>query len=437
MRRLVACVIAGGLLASAASAQPSPLPPALPGPAAPAAPPATPPAMPANPEGLPTTPGVPFDPAKVKWPEQVNGKTISAVVGDLKSADPTVQEAALKMVQQFGPEAARKSAMRQVLAMVDDPDPGIRTNAVLLIGFIGFDNSKDFTEAVAKLKLLIEKALKGSILRLHATRTLANLGPDAHTAIPVLCAAADDPSWEVRAAVADALGRLGAATYKQTTVMEGPAAVKVPVLDREASSLAMQKLNFVLIKDASSAVRMEACQALVTLGPPHSADPKLYQKVSQPYIDAIASRLRQEKEPVVKVWLNLLHMMYDERVFDSTLKLLVADVNSGDTPVRLQAMAALTLLGPKCLPALDAVAKALRSSGTPVQVGAIQTMLAMGEHSAKTVLPELDRFVTECGTDPKLKDIRGYAELAAKALRKNARLPDPAAAPTPPAVAKP
>jgi len=131
-------------------------------------------------------------------------------------------------------------------------------------------------------------------------------------------------------------------------------------------------------------------------------------------------------------------MMYDERVFDSTLKLLIADVNSADTSVRLQAMSALTILGPKCLPALDAVAKALRTGGTPVQVVAIQTMVAMGEHSAKTVLPELDRFVAECGADAKLKDIRGYAEQAAKSLRKDARLPAPAPAPAPPAaVAKP
>ena len=438
MRRHLAFAVAASLGAASASAQPSPLPPLLPGPATPVAPPA-PPAMPANPEGLPTTPGVPFDPAKVKWPTEVGGKTISAVVGDLKSGDPTVQETALKMVQLFGPEAARRSAMRQVIGMVEDADPGVRTNAVILIGVIGFDNTKDFNDAVTKLSGLLNKTIKGSILRLHATRSLANLGPDAHAAIPTLCSAADDPSWEVRAAVADALGRLGAATYEQTTVMEGPAAVKVPTLKREASRPAMQKLNFALIKDPSSAVRMEACQALITLGPPHSADPKQYQAVSQPFTDAIASRLKLEKEPVVKVWLNLLHMMYDERVFDSTLRLLIADVNSPDTAVRLQAMSALTILGPKCLPALEAVAKALRTGGTPVQVVAIQTMVSMGEYSAKSVLPELERFIAETAADPKQADIRNYAEQGAKVLRKNKPAPAalPVPAPAPPAVAKP
>ena len=433
MRRHLAYALAGVLVASSASAQPSPLPPALPGP--PATPPAT---TPATAEGLPTTPGVPFDLSKVKWPTVVGGKTISAVVADLKSDDPTIKEGALKIVQLFGPEVARKSAMRQVIALIDDPDPGVKTNAVMLIGLMGFDNVKDFGEAVTKLSgLLGPKTIKGSILRLHATRSLASLGPDAHAAVPTLCAAADDPSWEVRAAVADALGRLGAAAYEQTPVMEGPVAVKVPTLKRESSSAAMQKLNFVLIKDPSSTVRMEACQALITLGPPHSADPKLYQKVSQPYIDAIAARLRLEKEPVVKVWLNLLHMMYDERVFDSTLRLLIADVNSADTAVRLQAMAALTILGPKCLPALDAVAKALRTGDTSVQVAAIQTMVSMGEYSAKSVLPELDRFVAETAADPKQKDIRAYAEQGAKSLRKNRPSLDPPPAATTPAVAKP
>lgn len=429
MRRLLACALLSCLTATATPAQPSPLPPVLP----PAAPPAaTPPAMPANPDGLPTTPGVPFDPAKVKWPAEVNGKTISAVVIDLRNADPTVQEAALRMVPLFGPEAARKSAMHHVIAMTDDADPGVRTNAVILIGTVGFDNTKDFTEAVAKLCGVLTKSVKGSVLRLHATRSLANLGPDAHAAIPALCAVSDDASWEVRAAVADALGRLGAAAYEQTTVVEGPTTMKVPTLKREANRAAMQKLGFVLLKDPSAVVRMETCQALVTLGPPHTADPAKYQAASQPFIDAIAARLRLEKEPVVKVWLNLLHMMYDERVFDSTLKLLVADVNSPDTAIRLQAMSALNVLGPKSLPALDAVARALRTGDTPVQVVAIQTMVSMGEFSARTVLPELDRFVAETPADAKHADIRAYAEAGAKVLRKNK--PAPAAVPV---VAKP
>ena len=425
MRRLLACALLGCLTAGATPAQPSPLPPALP-------PAATPPALPANPDGLPTTPGVPFDPAKIKWPAEVNGKTLSAVVADLKNADPSIQEAALRMVPLFGPEAARKSAMRQVLALTGDLDPGVRTNAVILVGTVGFDNAKDFNEAVVQLGGVLTKSIKGSILRLHATRSLANLGPDAHAAVPALCAIIDDPSWEVRAAAADALGRLGAAAYEQTTVVEGPTTMKVPTLKREASRLAMQKLSFVLLKDPSSVVRMEACQALVTLGPPHSADPAKYQAASQPFIDAIASRLRFEKEPVVKVWLNLLHMMYDERVFDSTLKLLVADVNSPDTAVRLQAMSALNVLGPKSLPALEAVARALRAGETPVQVVAIQTMVSMGEFSARTVLPELERFVAETPADAKHADIRAYAEAGAKALRKHKPAP-----PAVPVVAKP
>ncbi len=426
MRRLLACALLGCLTATATPAQPSPLPPALPPTVAPAAPPA----MPANPDGLPTTPGVPFDPAKIKWPTEVNGKTIAAVVIELKNADPAVQEAALRSVPLFGPEAARKVAMHQVVAMTDDADPGVRANAVILIGTVGFDNAKDFNEAVARLGGVLTKSVKGSVLRLHATRSLANLGPDAYAAIPALCAVSDDTSWEVRAAVADALGRLGAAAYEQTTVVEGPTTMKVPTLKREANRAAMQKLGFVLLKDPSSVVRMETCQALVTLGPPHTADPAKYQAASQPFIDAIAARLRLEKEPVVKVWLNLLHMMYDERVFDVTLKLLVADVNSPDTAVRLQAMSALNVLGPKSLPALDAVARALRTGDTPVQVVAIQTMVSMGEYSARTVLPELERFVAETPADAKHADIRAYAEAGAKVLRKN----KPAAVPV---VAKP
>ncbi len=427
MRRLLARSLTTALLlAGTASAQPSPLPPVLPGPAAsPATPPATP--APAGPTGLPATPGVPFNPAKVTWPTEVGGRTISSVVGDLRNADPTVQEAALRAIQYFGPEAARKFAMRAVIPMVENADPGVRTNAILLIGAVGFDNAKDFDAAVAKLGALLGNTAKGSIMRLHATRALATLGAEAHAAIPVLCGLADDPSWEVRAALADALGRLGPAVYEQSTVLDGPTAVKVPKLKREASRAAMQKLSFVLIKDPSSSVRMEACQALITLGPPHVADPKQYAAVSQPFTDAIASRLKFEKEPVVKIWLNLLHMMYDERVFPAALKLIEAEVHNADVGIRLQALGALAILGPKALPALDEVARALHTGDTPVQVAAIQSMVAMGEDSAKTVLPELDRFVAET----KQADVRAYAVEAVKFLRKNKP------APPAPVVAKP
>ena len=66
------------------------------------------------------------------------------------------------------------------------------------------------------------------------------------------------------------------------------------------------------------------------------------------------------------------------------------------------------------------------------EVVAIQTMVSMGEFSARTVLPELERFVAETPADAKHADIRAYAEAGAKVLRKNK--PAPAAVPV---VAKP
>jgi HEAT repeat protein len=444
MRRTWTAAALALATAGSVTAQVSPLPPTFPGTPPASAPPAmpgptpgvpnpkapgmTPPgvpepptvaeATPPPPVGLPTTAGVPFDPTKVQWPTDVAGKSISVVVHDLKSDDPTVQEEALRMIRAFGPEAARKSAMTEVLALLDDNDPGVRINAILLIGAYGFQDTKSFDVGVDKLSKLLGRTGKGSIYRLHLVRTLSQLGPEAHAAIPEISQVADDHSWEVRAAAAEALGRLGAPAYEYKAVLNGPAATKTLTIKRPASVTAMAKLSNVLLSDRSSAVRMEACHALINLGPPQPKNPQDYVTLTMPYLQKITGRIKNEKEPAVKVWLNLLNMMYDGRIFDSTLQLLQKDVNSPDQRVRLQALAALNVLGPAALPALPGVATRLHS-GTPVdQVAAIQTMLALGEETAQTVLPELERFVTATRTDPKQKDIHDYAALAAAALRK-------------------
>jgi HEAT repeat protein len=395
------------------------IPPTLPNPGAPGGVP-TPPVMtapPMNPAPLmPGVPGaspVPIDPNKQKWPSEYNGKNISQVITDFRSQDPTVREYAVRSVSAFGPEAARRMAMKAMIPLIEDPDPGIRVNTVLMIALVGFDNVKDATEAMNKIVSVIGKTAKGSAFRLHAAKTLASFGTDAHSTIPTLVNMADDPSWEIRAAIADALGRIGAPVYEEKTTGSGPTMTRVPTLKREVSKSAMQKLNFALISDESSTVRMEACQSLILLGPPHSADPSQYISVAQPFIDKVSARAKIEKDPAVRIWLNLLNMMYDDRIFDANMKLLIAEVKGNDLNLKMQAMNALGILGPKARPALNAMTEALFHADVYVSLTALNNIAAMGDE-AKIAIPDVERLIAET----KDANMKAYAGEILKGLKR-------------------
>src|SRR5690349_3530314 len=155
----------------------------------------------------------------------------------------------------------------------------------------------------------IGRTQPGSMIRLHAARTLAGIGPEAYDAIAAVGGIANDPSWETRQAVAAALGRLGAPLYDDKPPPPGP--YKVQPLKRPASTAAMDKLVLVLLKDQSAAVRMEAMQSMIVLGPPHTDNPAAYPKLVAPYLEEINRRLKTEKDHGVKIWLYLVQMMYD------------------------------------------------------------------------------------------------------------------------------
>jgi len=388
----------------------------------PAIPPLLPPAgtMPPPAGTTPPTPGMPAPkespkeaPKPPKPPTEINKRAISAWVADFKSVDPTVRDTAVKVIPLFGFEAARKSAMKSVIPLIDDPDPGVRINAILVISAVGFDKIEDVKAATSMLAAAIQKTAPGSMIRLHAVRCLAGLGPDAIGAIGTLTSIASDPSWETRQAVCAALGRVGAAVYDDKPAPAGTTLTAPPALKREPSLTAMSKLNLSLVKDESSAVRMEACQALVVLGPPITADPKNYVTVAAPFMQAIGGRLRLEKDPSVKIWLHLLNIMYDERVLEGTVKTFTADLSSSDPNIRIQALNALGVLRNKSKSALPVMMTQLNHADLNVAAAAIDNILMIGS-DAREAIPEFEKLIAEA----KDKEFKKYVEEALKALRK-------------------
>ena len=295
-------------------ANPSPLPPAIPAKAAPNPVPVAPNAPPALPPGT-MEPSKPYTP-----PSHIGGRTLDAWLADFKSSDPTVRERAVKVIPAFGVDAARKVAIKPLTGMLDDTDPGVRINAILIITSIGFEKYEDLKPAIDKMASMLSNTLPGSVVRLHATRAIGSFGLDAHTAINGVVLVADDPSWETRQAAAITLGRIGGIAFEDKAIQtsNNPNNL-IPIVKRGPSKAAMDKLIFKLIRDPSAAVRMEACHSLVLLGPPYTQDPNNYPAVAKPYIDIVSARVKGlELDPSVKVWLMLLHIMYDDRELDKT-----------------------------------------------------------------------------------------------------------------------
>ena len=443
------------------------------------APPATPPAMPAPVKSEPPTPeapkplaptpkaakpGVPFPsmqpgvgfkppkpagltptkleptPEKPKKPDIdpisgapsfVAGKSIEHWVGELKSPDPTDRELAVKLLRGFGVDAIRKAGGIRILSpLLDDPDPGVRVNAIITTSMVGYEKPEEAKLVAKKLAYLIEHTVKGSVIRVHAANALAGVGEEAEKAIPALVAASDDPAWETRRAIALALGRAGAVVFKDVAISpDGVISTTTKAVERKPSDQAMRTLANKLLRDPSGAVRAGAGQALVMIGPPRG-DAQEYARKARPLIEVVVTRLAIEKEASARVWLQLLAIMYDNNQFDAQLKSITDQVNSGDPVTQGQSLLAIAMLGPKASSSRLAVNKALFDPDPGVAYAAITALLNMGD-DGKLSLTELERLEVES----KDEVIRRSAKDAAAQVRK--LVPGIPVAPVPATVAAP
>lgn len=406
--------LAAGLLAVSTAAQPPGQPPKQPPVKPPAAPPpATTPAP--TPSPLAGPPGPAHQQA---WPKEVGGKTLPAWITELKeSTDPAVRDAALRAIPLFGPDA-RKPALDPLLAALSkERDPGVRLNVIDLLGVIGAENADQAKRIAKALALVLANAGPGGPTRLHLVRAVANYGPDAADAVSAVLAVITDPAWETRRGAAFALGRLGFATDPK----KGP------------STAALKGLANTLLKDDSAAVRLEAVQALILLGPPaYKPDsPTDYAVVIRPYLDAVATRLKVEKDKGVQVWLLVLLMRYDgSQLTDANVLKVAGYVTDPDPAARYHALTALGMLGEKAKPAVPRIADALRFDEPELVYAALSALAALGEH-ARQALPELERL-RAVSKDEALKAVVGEAIDVISGKKKPA--PPPAAPAAPPKV---
>ena len=244
-------------------------------------------------------------------------------------------------------------------------------------------------ENLASVRPYVIEALRDPDVRVRVTacRVLANQGAELQRLIPVLSAAVDDESPEVRLEAAACLGKVSAqmAPPGQHAAGESP---------RQESELGKQGLAVLcrLLKDHSSDVRAEAARSLAKAGLAESSTSALVAAAGDPDRGvrlAIAEALLQLNGP-------------DDHTAAKILSGLIAD--PGPVADRPQ------------------ISTALQRASNATQDQAMRAIVELLSHSDPAILPDLIACLGESGP-------RARAALPAREVARGSRTPD--AAPRP------
>lgn len=353
-----------------------------------------------------------------KWPTNIAGKGVQEWLKEVDDPDPGKREMALNTLPAFGPDAIKICSKKVLERMRIEKDPGVRMAAYRTAVMLGLDD-RDIKDAVTVLANAVDQGVPGSQTRLAAVQTLAAFGPKAESAVGVLTGVVcQDPAYVTRQAVAHALGRVGGnETY-------GP---NVRALNRLAGTLA---------SDVAAAVRMEALQSLVLLGPPWTgtrSNPKAPPPIDWKQATYVADRMRErlqapkgktgELDPQIEIWVRVVLMRFDPKeIGDTHLNAIAKHLASPELGPRLQALQALSLFGEQAAGGkrLNAVVQLLPPDSitnldnlNPVEFNLVLGCLVSMGKEAQGVLPVLERLEK---TFEKLRDQRMQTEEFKKAL---------------------
>ena len=334
---------------------------------------------------------------ELKWPTEISGKTMSDWIKDLTHPDPAMREAALRTLPSFGPVVQKAAGKILVKRMRAETDPGVRLTVFQSIAAIGFDekDKNDETEAIRTLGDIVDRAASGGMTRMQAVQALAAFGSRAYGAVSYVAGtAAGDPAYETRRVIANTLARIG---FSETL---GP------------NQRALDTLSGPLARDVSVAVRMEALQSLVLLGPPwaevRKTGDKNPPKIDQAGADKVADNMRarlgiggpkaaaggKETDKQLEIWCRVVLMRFDEReITPENLALIGRHIDpdpKAESGPKLQALQALALFGEKAAPQLDAVAKVVNDDN-PLVVGVAMNCLGSMGVKAQGCIAELEK----------------------------------------------
>jgi HEAT repeat protein len=316
-------------------------------------------------------------------------KAVPALSKRLSDADAEVRAGAVRALRALGPHAA--PAVPELIKALASDDLTVREGSVEALQAIG-PAAKD---AVPELTRLLGAKVANPTHLLPALRALAAIGPDAKGAAPALLQLLDDKDTELRLAVLDTLGSLGAATPE-----------------------VIVRLQLIAQRDSFSTVRSAAIRTLGKMGPP--------AKEAAPTLKAIAEGKGQD----LRVWASaaLARMGIDPVANTAVVVDALKDRSPAGRVARLAALDALELLGPAGKDAVPLLEELLRDR-TPISRGeklqlrqkAAQTLSYLGS-GARPALPKLADLLNDGDEDVRRTAVEALARLGPDAVAAADRL---------------
>jgi hypothetical protein len=284
-------------------------------------------------------------------PSEIAGKTLKQWIAEIKDPDPGVAENAIRTVIHFGRDA-RDAGPNLLYQLENNRDASIRTNAAIALGMLNQElHSSDITKAVDKLSTrMIEDGQ--TIVRFHATLALSRFGADAKPALSkLILASKDGPSWEIRKAAAIALG--AAAGDKE----KGP--------DPRAVNALVVALN----DKRCAQVQLEAVIALGVLGKPAA------KNEADAVLTALAGRFK-DKDHMVAIWAHASYMAVDG-INAKKLSDIAAFLKNPDVTARCHAAKALSMFGSEAEAHIPELVEALHDRQAAVACAAAEALAHM------------------------------------------------------------
>ncbi len=339
-----------------------------------------------------------------QYPKEIEEKTLNMWMNELRtSKDAQVREAAVRVVPLFGPRAIALKATSELLlaTLKTDPDLNVRLAALSVAPYMSYNQQED-PLCNDRIDIVTRMLSSESLpVRYDATIAMAGIGPVAKKAIPQLVARTNEPaSWLTRKAAASALGSVGRGWVNPDN----------PADKVDPAELAVTALLNQVKADPSAAVRREAANSLILVGPVSAAQLKVW-KIS---MEAV---LKNEKDRATQNLLRVAVLKNDPAGIKANEPLLAAiteQLLAKDSTVRNEACQALGMLGDaankKAPELLDVITNPKEDNS--VTTAAIVAVTGMTSQKGMTV-PVLKKVAETHKND----DVRAYAKEAVRILQ--------------------
>ncbi|WP_020473245.1 HEAT repeat domain-containing protein [Zavarzinella formosa] len=370
-----------------------------------AVPPGNPAAVPpGNPPAIPIVAPAPAAKETNDFPREFEGKSLVMWINELKtSRDAAVREHAIRVFPAFGPKAMIAISEQMLTTLKTDPDLNVKLTALSIAPFMNYNQLED-RFCNDRLETIIRMLDAESVtVRYDATVALSNIGPvpAAVKGIPRLVARTNEiSSWLTRKTAATALGSVG----------RGWSNPDNPAEKIDPSESAVLGLLNVLKTDPSVAVRREAANALIVIGPVSNNQHKVWKA-------GLENVLKFEKDRGIQGLVRVVLLKHDPagvKGNESLLTAITTQLLAPEAAARSEACQALGLLGDaagkKAQDLLDVITNPKEENS--VVASAIIAVASMKSQAAVTA-PVLRKVATSHRTE----EVRAYATEAVKVLQ--------------------